>query len=149
MRLRFALLPLLGGLLASSASLSDDDRKLLQDTGGWEYVSLSENQNGFPLTHTCFDGDPHPDECSGTLTLSSSGRFTQVTKIRGQSVQRGGHYDLNGDQLAFFDEFEHRDGPYTLTLNKDDKTLKMVMAQVTVELMLTSEYKARLKGKAH
>ena len=130
MRLRFALLPLLGGLLASSASLSDDDRKLLQDTGGWEYVSLS-------------------DECSGTLTLSSSGRFTQVTKIRGQSVQRGGHYDLNGDQLAFFDEFEHRDGPYTLTLNKDDKTLKMTMAQVTVELMLTSEYKARLKGKAH
>lgn len=131
---------------ASAASLSDDDRKLLQDPGGWEYISLSDSQNGFPTKHSCFDGKPHPKECSGNLTLLQDGHFTQTTRIKGQSVQRKGHYELTDNQLAFFDELETKDGPYALTLDRDAKSLKIEMRQVTVELMLASEYRARRKA---
>ena len=147
-RFRSPLILLVFACAAGAASsLSDDDRNLIQDAGGWEYISLSDSQNGFPTTHTCFDGKPHPEECSGKLVLSPANRFTQTTRIRGQSISRTGHYELKDDQLTFFDEFETKDGPYTLTLDRDAKTLKMAMPQVTVDLMLEKEYRAQMKNR--
>ena len=139
-------------LLALAASgLNEDDRKMLQDAGGWEYILLSDSQNGFPTQHTCFDGSPHPDECKGKLTLRPDMHFVQTTTIRGQSVSRNGRYELDGDQLAFIDEFENRDGPYTIALNRDAKTLKMTMPQINVELLLkksTAPARKQIKQEA-
>lgn len=136
-----------GTLLAYD--LSSDQLKMLQDPGGWEYISLSMNQqNGFPTQHTCFDGRPHPNECSGTLVFKSDQTFTQSVKIQGKTVQRTGTYQLNGDQLAFFDELGTQDGPYKLTLNMQAKSLVLQMPQSRIELLLESEYrKNRQEGK--
>ena len=132
-------------LAGTGSGLTDDDRRLIQDAGGWEYISLTSSQAGFPTAHTCFDGKPHPNECSGKLILTPGNRFTQTTRIRGQSVSRNGHYELKDNQLTLFDELETRDGPYTLTLDRDAKTLKMAMPQVTVDLMLAKAYRAQQK----
>lgn len=145
LRLAARLVPVVLGAALCANSLNDEDRKLLQDVGGWEYISMSDRQNGFPTQHTCFDGKPHPNECSGNLTLRADGTFTQTTRIKGQSVQRKGHYKLTDGGIAFFDEFETKDGPYALTLDRNGKTLRIAMRQVTVDLMLASEYRTRLK----
>jgi hypothetical protein len=46
-------------LPVSSSTLDEDARKMLTDAGRWEYITLSDAQNGFPTVHTCFDGTPH------------------------------------------------------------------------------------------
>ncbi len=136
-----------GALLAFSAQigarngLSEDELSILQDSGGWEYISLSDSDDGVPTTHTCFDGTAHPEQCSGTLAFSASNTFIQTVHIHGQSVQRHGNYQLDGNQLAFFDELGTKDGPYTLELNAQTKSLVLKMAQVRIELMLEKEYK--------
>ncbi len=123
-------------------SLSDDDLKMLEDPGGWEYLSMSDSDDGVPTTHTCFDGTPHPEQCSGTLAFSASNTFVQNVHIHGQGVQRHGTYKLDGDQLAFFDELGTKDGPYTVELNAQTKSLVLKMAQVRIEMMLEKEYKS-------
>ena len=142
-----ALAGLVGGFsMAVSAydSLGPEKLALLQDSGGWEYLSMNDRQNGFPTEHTCFDGQPHPDECSGTLTLTRSGEFVQRVSINHQSVSRNGTYELNGDQLAFFDEFGTRDGPYTIAIDSDKKLMTMNMPQIKVNLQLEKEYRKEL-----
>ena len=130
-------------------ALGEDARKMLVDTGGWEYVTLSDEQNGFPTVHTCFDGNQHENECSGRLILTPGKTFTQVVRIKGHPVRRHGTYELNGNQLAFFDELGTKDGPYTLSLDTVAKRLKMSMPQVNVELMLESEYREQQKAARH
>ena len=133
-------------LVCGRDSLNTDEMKMLQDSGGWEIISMSRNQaNGFPTQSPCFDGRPHPGQCSGVLILTKSNTFSQTVRIQGQSVRRTGTYQLSGDQLAFVDELGTQDGPYTLTLNTQAKSLILQMPQVRMELLLESEYRKNLE----
>lgn len=125
---------------------NDDELKMLQDPGGWEYVTMSDSDDGVQTQHTCFDGLPHPQQCSGTLTLTAGKTFVQSVHIHGQTVQRHGTYQLDGKQLAFFDEFGTKDGPYTLDINTRTKHLVLEMRQVRVELELESQYREDAHG---
>ena len=134
-------------LVRAGDALPPDEMALLQDAAGWEYITISNGQDGFPTQHTCFNGTPHPNTCSGTLTLTPSNTFVQKTYIHHQSVSRSGTYQLNGNQLAFFDEFGTRDGPYTININTLNKVMKMDTPQVTMKLELYTEYRKQLDAK--
>jgi len=127
--------------LGRGHGLSQDDIKLLQDPGGWEYITVSDQDAGVQTQHVCFDGSPHPKQCSGRLLLNPDSTFTQQTRIHGESVDRHGTYKINDDQIAFFDEFGERDGPYQLQLNRETNMLVLSMPQVRLELELESQYK--------
>ncbi|MBV8896313.1 MAG: hypothetical protein JO051_07370 [Acidobacteriaceae bacterium] len=127
--------------LALAAALSKDDIKMLQDDGGWEYISISDQEAGVQAEHVCFDGKAHPGECSGNLRLSSDKTFAVQEAIRGESCDRHGTYEIADDQISFFDEFGNRDGPYTIQLDNENKTLVLSMPQVRLELELESQYK--------
>ncbi len=127
--------------LSARDTLNDDQIKLLQDPGGWEYIAVSDADNGIQTKHTCFDGRPHPEECSGTLTLDADKTFVQSVHIHGETVQRHGNYELDGSELALFDEFGNRDGPYTIEIDTDKKSMIMQMPQVRIELELEKEYR--------
>jgi cold shock CspA family protein len=128
-----------------SFALSSDQRKLLHDSGGWEFVTVTDPDSGIQTTHTCFDGHPHPDQCSGTLTFSSSGTFVKNIYIHHQAVQRHGKYELDGDQLVFYDELGTRDGPYTVAIDSVNKIMTLDMPQIHIGLELKSEYRKALK----
>jgi hypothetical protein len=121
---------------------------MLQDSGGWEYISLSDVDSGVQTKHTCFDGQPHPQECSGTLTLAPGKTFVQTVHIHGQTVQRHGTYELDGNALTFFDELGTKDGPYTLELHPEQKTLTLAMPQVRIELELEKQYREDMRRGA-
>lgn len=141
----FCFLTLLTVPLGAFDSLNQDQVKLLKDGGGWEYTKLSDDSSGVPLQHTCFDGKPHPDECSGTLTLNDKDQFVQQVVIEGTAVARHGTYKLDDDQLAFFDEYGNRDGPYTVEIDAVKKTMVLSMPQIRMELTLESEYRRKKK----
>jgi hypothetical protein len=124
------------GRLSAHDDLNQDQLKLLQDPDGWEYIEIDDSDAGIQTQHTCFDGTPHPDVCSGTLTLSSGNTFVQEVNVHHQSVSRRGTYSLDGDQLAFFDEFGTRDGPYTVAIDPGKTSLSLRMPQVRMELLL-------------
>lgn len=130
-----------------ASALSDDDLKLIQDPGGWEYISLSDPDNGIQTKHTCFDGRPHPQECSGRLVLSADHSFSQTVHVHGAFVQRHGRYEIEGSDLSFFDEFDRRDGPYHLALDANAKTLTLDSQAVRIELQLEKEYKKNMAGR--
>lgn len=145
-----ALLPvlILAALpLGAGHHLSSPQLKLLQDPGGWEYILISDNDAGIQTQHTCFDGSPHPDECSGSLTLAPQGSFVQQTFVHHQRVARQGTYQLDGNQLSFFDEFGTRDGPYTLTLDAQKNLLLLDNPPLHIELELHSQYVADRNAK--
>jgi hypothetical protein len=131
--------------LGARDDLNRDQLKLLQDSGGWEYTKIDDSDSGIQTEHTCFDGTPHPDTCSGTLTLSADNTFVQKVEIHHESVARHGTYQLDGDQLAFFDEFGTKDGPYTISIDAEKKSMSMQMPQVHMELELESEYRKQEK----
>jgi len=136
------------GHTGAHSVLSNDEINLLEDAGGWEYISLSDSDSGVQTTHTCFDGTPHPEQCSGTLALNAGNTFVQNVHIHGESVQRRGTYQLDGNQLAFFDELGTKDGPYAIELNSETKSLVLKMAQVRIELQLEKAYQdSRKKTK--
>lgn len=126
--------------------LSDDERKMLEDPGGWEYITISDSDNGVQTKHTCFDGRPHPQECSGTLTLTPGKTFVQGVHIHGQTVQRHGTYQVDGKEIALFDEFGTKDGPYTLDINTQTKHLVLEMPQLRLELELESQYREEMRA---
>jgi hypothetical protein len=132
---------------AAASALTKDELKLLQDPGGWEYITVSDQDAGIQTEHVCFDGQPHPGQCTGKLTLADDNTFVQQVTVHGQSVDRHGTYQIDGDQISFFDEFGTRDGPYTLQLNSDTKLLVLSMPQVKLELELESQYKDDLDHK--
>ena len=136
----FVLLISVFGLGAQSA-LTDDQLKMFHDQGGWEYIKISDMDNGIQTQHTCFDGHPHPQQCSGTLTFSPSNTFVQKTHIHGQTYQRHGTYQLDGNQLTLFDELGTKDGPYTVTINTQTKRLVMQMLPVRISLELQRQYR--------
>lgn len=147
-RLLICSLAVLGFAVRGGArdALTNDELKMLEDPGGWEYVTVSDSDNGFPTTHTCFDGHPHPEECSGTLTFTASNKFVQSVHIHGQRVDRHGTFQLDQKELTFFDEFGTQDGPYTLDINLQTKHLVIKMPQVRIELELESQYRADLRA---
>jgi hypothetical protein len=134
--------------LSGRDTLNQDELKMLQDPGGWEYVTISDQDAGIQTTHTCFDGQPHPQECSGTLTLNPDNTFAQQVHIHGQTVARHGKYELDGSELAFFDEFGTKDGPYRLTIDSQAKRLTLEMPQVRDEFVLEKEYKKQRQQQA-
>jgi hypothetical protein len=134
--LSLAFLCLATARLGAHDELTGDQLQLLNDPGGWEYVKIEDSDAGIQTEHTCFDGKPHPDVCSGTLTLSSGNTFVQKVSVHHQSVSRHGTYSLDGDQLAFFDEFGTRDGPYTVAIDSDKASMSLRMPQVHLELLL-------------
>lgn len=125
----------------AGGALSEDELKLLQDPGGWEFITISDQDAGVQTQHTCFDGQPHPEECSGTLALNPDKTFVQQVHIHGQTVARHGTYQLNGSEISFFDEFGTRDGPYQLRIDTQAKRMTLEMPQVRDELQLEREYK--------
>jgi len=144
--MRTTVLAVLIGSACFAASLTTDELKLLQDSGGWQYVTINDADSGIQTKHTCFDGKPHPDDCSGKLFLHNDDTFIQSVHIHGQQVDRHGKYEItDGDQIAFYDEFGTRDGPYTLQLDAANKGLTLDMPQVHVELVLDREYRKRME----
>ena len=135
------------GTVVIAAALSKDDIKLLQDDGGWEYIAVSDQEAGIQTEHVCFDGRPHPGECSGNLRLSPDKSFVVQEAIGGENYDRHGRYEIADDQISFFDEFGNRDGPYTIQLNAENKMLVLSMPQVRLELELESQYKEDLEHK--
>jgi hypothetical protein len=109
--LRAGLLFAGAAVLGAFSTLNQDQLKMLQDPGGWDYLKMTDT--GMQTDHSCFDGKLHPETCSGRLTFADDNKFTQVVKIEGQEVPRHGTYTLEDDQLALFDELGTRDGPYT------------------------------------
>jgi hypothetical protein len=47
-------------MLSAFDEIGPEKLTLLQDSGGWEYISMNDSDNGFPTRHTCFDGTPIP-----------------------------------------------------------------------------------------
>jgi hypothetical protein len=153
-RTLIVLIPLLllGLRLNADADLNGDELKMLQDSGGWEYITISDPDDGIQTKHTCFDGQPHPEECSGTLTLNPDNTFVQKIHIHGETVQRHGQYELSGKEIIVIDELGTRDGPYTLDINIESKQLSLQITQtagvlVRIDLKLEKEYKKQLQGK--
>jgi hypothetical protein len=134
MSLRASLLLAGAAVLFAFSDLSRDQVKMLQDPAGWDYLKMTDT--GIQTDHDCFDGKLHPDTCSGRLTFSADNKFLQDVKIQGQSAPRHGTYTLEDDQLAFFDELGTRDGPYTIRIDTETKSLLMDMPQVHIELIL-------------
>ncbi|MBV9154670.1 MAG: hypothetical protein JO097_00275 [Acidobacteriaceae bacterium] len=134
-------------LAATSGTLSDEQIKLLQDPGGWEYITLSDADNGIQTKHTCFDGQPHPEECSGTLTLTTAKTFVQSVYVHGQGVQRHGTYELSGNEITLSDELGTKDGPYTVEIDTQAKSMIMRMTSVRIELELEKEYRKQKQGQ--
>lgn len=132
--------------VGADGDLAPDQLALLQDSGGWEYLTMN-SQNGFPTQHPCFDGKPHPDTCSGTLTLGGDNSFVQQVSIHHQTVSRHGTYELHGNQLTFSDEFGTQDGPYSISVDTQNKMLAMNMPQVDVKLQLRKEYQKQFEKK--
>jgi hypothetical protein len=127
--------------IARGQGLTDKQLKMLQDPSGWEYVKISDADNGIQTQHTCFDGIPHPQECSGVMIFRPENTFVQRLHIHGQAIQRHGHYQLAGNQLAFFDELGTKDGPYSLKLSTQKKRLVLEMPQVRIELELEKRFR--------
>ena len=137
-------------LLLTTASIArqnftQQQLKLLQDPGGWQYVTVTDPDSGVQTKHTCFDGKPHPEECSGVLTFRPDNTFVKDIHIHGQQVQRHGTYRLNGNQLAFYDEFGTQDGPYTVAIDAEKNAMTMDMPQVHIELMFERAYRDAIR----
>lgn len=147
----FLVISLIAGFClpaGADGDLAPDQLALLHDGGGWEYLTMNDSKNGFPTQHPCFDGKPHPETCSGTLTLSGDNSFVQQVSIQHQTVTRHGTYELRGNQLTFSDEFGTQDGPYSISVDTQNKILAMNMPQVDVKLQLRKEYQKQFGDKS-
>lgn len=134
----------------AGSDLNSDQLTLLRDPGGWQYIEVGDPQKGVQTAHTCFDGQPHPEECSGTLTFSKHSTFMQSLTVQGEGYQRHGTYQLDGDQLTLFDELGTQDGPYTVSVNLQRKTMLMQMSPagggVRCRFLLNREYRKKMEA---
>ena len=142
----------LGLSLNAGTELSTDELKMLHDPAGWEYITVSDPDAGIQTKHVCFDGQPHPEECSGTLTFNADNTFVEKIHIHGDTYERHGQYELNDKEITFTDELETKDGPYTLDINANAKQMTLQMTQsagvlVRVELELEKEYKRQMQQR--
>jgi hypothetical protein len=124
----FGVALILGAVSRGDSALTDDQVKMLKDPLGWEYLDLFQKNNGFPTKHVCFsEGESGSSECQGVLKLHDDGTFVQEVTIQGTPVPRHGTWNLDGDQLTMWDELGTKDGPYTVELNLDAKTMRISM----------------------
>ena len=133
-------------VLSAFSTIDRDQLKMFQDPAGWEYLKMTDN--GMRTEHDCFDGKLHPDTCSGRLTFLTDNTFHQEVRIQGQGVPRHGTYTLEDDQLALFDELGTRDGPYTIQIDTQTKSLVMDMPQVHMELVLRKSLRDKKRKDA-
>jgi hypothetical protein len=130
----------------SARALTPDELALLQDPGGWEYMTITDADNGFETQHVCFDPKA-PGQCSGNLLFRTDNTFKKSMRVHGQTVDRGGSYQVDGNSIVFLDEFNNKDGPFTVHLNKDSRTLVLeaVLAGVhfRMELLQEKEFRRR------
>lgn len=125
------------GVLGCCACLALDDQQLqmLHDAQGWEYVSIFDHDNGMTMQHQCFvEGASTQGACSGMLYFPPDGTFRQTVTAHGKTLDRHGTYELDDDQLTFQDELGTKDGPYTVEINSDEKTMRFSMRQAGVEI---------------
>jgi hypothetical protein len=146
---RFAPLLLITAALRATA-LTPDEMKLLQDSGGWEYMSITDADNGFETHHVCFD-PATPSTCKGNLLFRPDMTFTMSMQVHGQTVNRAGTYQVDGGDIVFVDEFNNKDGPYTAELNPETKTLVLGMVEAGVhlrmELLEAKEFRKRQEAR--
>lgn len=113
-------------------------------------MSITDSDNGFETHHVCFD-PATPGTCKGSLLFRPDGTFKKSIEVHGESVDRGGTYQVDGNNILFFDEFNNKDGPYTAQLNKDEKTLVLEMVAAGVhfrmELLQEKEFHRRQEGR--
>jgi hypothetical protein len=135
----------------AAGTLTDDQKKMLMDPRGWQYIAILDEDNGLQMRHQCFVQDhPETGACEGTLQLTSDRTFSQRVTVHGESLVRHGTYDLDNDQMTLKDELGTKDGPYVVEVNDDKKTMRISMRQAGVlvgaDLQLVSEYE-RAKNK--
>ncbi len=139
-----------GSLAQARESLSHDELTMLQDAGGWEYMVISDPNNGFQTQAACFDAQ-RTGACEGKLFFRPDGTFVQSITGHGKSMHRGGTYKLDGHEVTFFDEHGTSDGPYTLKIDGPAQTLTIDATRagvgVHMELLLEKEFKKRLEKK--
>jgi hypothetical protein len=125
-------------------ALTSDELKLLQDPGGWEYMTITDADNGFETQHVCFD-PKSPGKCSGNLLFRQDNTFKQSMKVNGETIDRGGTYQVDGNSILFLDEFNNKDGPYTAQISPEAKTLVLETVQAGVhfrmELLQEKEFR--------
>jgi hypothetical protein len=116
-------------------ALDEDQVKLFHDAQGWAYVSIFDHDNGMQMQHQCFvEGSPAEGACRGMLYLSADGNFRQTVTVHSRTLERHGTYELDDDQLTFQDELGTKDGPYTVDINTDEKTMRISMSQAGVQI---------------
>ena len=120
-------------------ALSPDRILLLQDAAGWRLHSISDVDNGFPTNHVCFNA-PVQGACSGNMHFAPGKTFTEDMTAHGKTSHRHGTYELGDDTLTFFDEFNNKDGPYSVVIDTGlgQLTLETVQAGVKVRMVLLS-----------
>jgi hypothetical protein len=146
---------LLGNVgVCAGDDLTQEQLDLLHDSKGWEYTAVFDKDNGFPMNHQCFvQGQPNPDACRGTMTLSSDDTFVQDVYIHGAEVQRHGTYQLDGNQITLQDEFGTNDGPYTVDIDPKAKTMRFTLTKagsvrIGADFLLERQYqKSKTKPK--
>ncbi len=129
---------------AGAQALTSDELVVFQDQGGWEYLSISDVDNGFPTTHTCFDGNGR-GPCKGNLTFAKDNTFRQSVTIHGKSLDRHGTYVLDGHDVTFIDELGTKDGPYAVQLDVPLKKMTLNSNQagviIRIQLQLETEFR--------
>lgn len=137
-------------LAMGQGAFNRDELAMLHDSGGWEYISITDPGNGFQTQAACFDSE-RTGACEGTLVFHEDGSFVQNISAQGKSMHRGGTYTLDGRNVTFFDENGNADGPYTLKIDLEAKTLTVDATRAGVgihmELLLEKEFKKRLSQK--
>lgn len=141
---RVLCLLLLCTLTPLLSALTREQVDLLEDGGGWEYLTITDANNGFPTQNVCFDQKGR-GSCTGKLILRKNGTFVQTVTGHGKSMDRQGTFTLDGDNVTFADEFGTKDGPYRITLDVPTSTLEMATTQagvtIKVQLLLEREFR--------
>jgi hypothetical protein len=134
-----------GTLLA----LTQDQLDMLHDSGGWEYLVITDAGNGVQTQHVCFDQKGR-GPCTGKLILHDDGTFNQIVTGFGKSMNRHGTYTLDGDNMTLVDELGTKDGPYSVKLDVPSSTLEIatVQASVTIKVQLMLEREFRKQSGA-
>ena len=125
-------------VFVAAQPLSRDDMRLIQDPGGWEYISITDSNNGFKTDGACFTGHTK-GPCQGSLTFHSDGTYSQVVNVSPKSVNRQGKYEISGSDLTLYDALGTKDGPYTIALDQGSHTLTLEMVQASVVLHIKLE----------
>jgi hypothetical protein len=135
-------------LPAVCLALDQDQLKLFNDPQGWEYIAIFDHDNGVQMQHQCFvEGSPGTGACRGMLFLPPDGHFTQTVTVHGSTLERHGTYELDDDQLTFQDELGTKDGPYTVDLKTDEKSMRISMRQSGVLIGAALKLKNQSKKK--